>query len=183
MTSPTARDFLFEHETEHNLAYYSAIGRIVVLWSMLEAQWDVNQMMLFHRIGGNQLVREPPIAMKRKIDFWNRCFRTIESLAPKREKGLEFGTLIGESSDDRNTLLHTNWGNVLQTDGAEPIIYGSSLRSNSGGYTHSTSELSIKQLSALTEKTGELQMRLLEFTFFLTQLQSPTPYDRSQRLP
>jgi hypothetical protein len=175
-------DFLFDHETDVHLAYYSSIGRVIVNWSMLESQWDICMWMLFTSLDGNTLAKEPPVSMKRKIGFWNACFKNLKSLAAKKDDALEFSPRLGDASKERNIMLHTSWGNMIGSKPEPSSISGSGMRSGQGGFSHYSAKMTLEDLHELLVETSNLQAMLLPITFFLTELSNRQLGDKFQSL-
>lgn len=163
------RDFLFEHENERHLAYFAAIGRIIIAWGMLESQFNSNIMLLFSSLGGNSQAKEPPRALGKKIDFWNKCFRNLPVLADKRAFGLAYGEALKSTAEARNLMIHTNWGNVMSDDKTDYIV-GGGMNSDALGFTHYNTSMSLISLHKLTNDIANGQTTLLPFTFHLVRL-------------
>lgn len=171
---PHYRDFLFDHENNRHLAYYSAVGRIVVAWSMLESQFDVCIWLMYESLGGKTLVKEPPRALTRKVDFWKECFRKLPNLQSHKDAAYEFGDQLSSAAGDRNRMLHTNWGNMFSADKFEQVT-GSGFKSDASGYTHYNSTMTLEGLGDLLQCIADLQTRMLPFTFFLVEQQPNRP--------
>lgn len=166
---PSYREFLYEHETAGQLAYYSAIGRVIVNWSMLEDQFDICMWTLYDALDGKTLVKRPPGPMKHRLAFWTRCFEELPALASKREAALRFATRMNEAAGDRNMMLHTNWGAVMDKE-TPPEIVGSGFKTDATGYRHYTTRMSLDRLHGLLVETGNLQTMLFPITFHLTEM-------------
>ncbi|MGD9615765.1 MAG: hypothetical protein AB7H90_10505 [Alphaproteobacteria bacterium] len=111
---PSIRDFLWEHEGAHHLRIYSAIGRVVVLWGVLESHFSMDVMILYRNYGGNTLSKNPPYTMDEKISFWRRCFCQLPSLKPYEKNAKDIAEILDDMNNDRNILLHYNWGDLIR---------------------------------------------------------------------
>ena len=169
MNKPSVDDYLLKHETEVHLAYYSSIGRVIVAWSILESQWDINMWCLWNSLDGHTQAKEPARAMSRKIDFWNKCFLNLPHLEPRRKAALTFSSRLDAAATNRNLLLHTEWGNVLSADW-EADVEGSGFKTNANGFSSYRATMSLRSLHLLLNEIAALQTYLLPITFFLTEL-------------
>lgn len=169
MDEPNFRDFLNDHENENHLAYFSAIGRIIVAWGMLEAQFNMNVLMLFEGLGGKSLAKQRPRALGRKIDFWNTCFQNLPTIAGHKKAALEYGVALKETADDRNLMMHTNWGNVMVAKDVGEV-FGMGMNSDAVSFTHYNASMSLDWLHKLTNDIANRQTELIPLTLYLAKL-------------
>mgnify|MGYP001302772645 CR=1 FL=1 len=167
---PSYRDFLYDTETAEQLGYYTAIGRVCVVWGMLEFQFDTNVWLMYEGLGGHAL--SPigrPRTLDKKIELWRQCYDKIPELKPQQEAAIKFADRLKLASVDRNTMLHTNWGNLLAQAELSEVI-GGGFRVEHTQYRHYNAKLNLEWLYKLTEEIGALQTALLAFTLATTRL-------------
>jgi hypothetical protein len=91
-------------------AFFSALGRLTISWAQIELGIDLTVTILHYSLNGQELEREMPWSLKRKLKYMRRCFnglrihgKAFELLAPTIE------ALAGEidaASEFRHDLLH-----------------------------------------------------------------------------
>ena len=159
--------FLYEHETEVHLAYYSAIGRVCAIWSNLEFQLDVCAQSLFDVLGGNQFMKLPPHSFDQRVELWKDCFKKLPALLSYKEHALKFASDIKSASTDRNTLVHTHWGSLLDRNPPQQLT-GNSLSPKRGTYFLKGAKIEYQRIIEFTNHLGALNTRMLPFLFQIT---------------
>lgn len=160
--------FLYEHETDVHLAYYSAIGRVCAVWSNLEFQLDICAQSLFDVLGGKQFAKLPPLAFDQRVELWKDCFKKLPALSSHTEQALKFAADLKHASTDRNTLIHTHWGSLLDRKPPQKIS-GNSISPKRGLYFMKGSTVDFQTIIAFTSHLAGLNTRMLPFLFVITQ--------------
>jgi hypothetical protein len=77
-----------------------AVGFLVIDWALIEQQIDNWVNVSFNNCGGNSIHGHEtiPHALKRKIDFLKKSFKTLPLLAPFASEGLNLLTRISTLS-------------------------------------------------------------------------------------
>jgi hypothetical protein len=181
------RDFLFEHETDVHLAFYSAIGRVCVVWSNLEFQVDISTQSLYDVLGGNQLASSPPFSFDKKMDFWKDCFKNLPSLsdmttATMPESIARLVSDLKKASNDRNILLHTHWGSLHDSEPPQTLS-GNSISPKKGTYFMKGTKIEFQKIIDFTAHIDNLNGRVLGVTLVLSQVRNRTISEKSQRPP
>jgi hypothetical protein len=159
-------DFLAEHETEEDMALYSALGRVVVMWGQLEYHFGNGVQMLYDMHGGAPLIARPPYSISEKRDFWKKCFNVLPNLVEYREEALKFAGDLKIASKNRHDLIHFSWG-LAPSEGLVGAVRGQSIKGTAVGHEHDELVLPFMALIDFAEKIDKLQMRMLGFTLFL----------------
>lgn len=159
--------FLYAHETEVHLAYYSAIGRVCAIWSNLEFQLDVCAHSLFDVLGGNQFMKLPPHSFDQRVELWKDCFKKLPALSSHKAQALKFASDMKSASTDRNTLVHTHWGSLLNNKPPLQLV-GNSITPKRGKYFLKGAKIEYRRIIAFTDHLGGLNTRMLPFLFHIT---------------
>ena len=85
---------------------YAPLGRLVVRWAYLERVLDYFVAAVYHRCGGNTLVRELPHTLDRKIRFLRDSLNQLPSLAESKDKGTDFLNRLAALKQTRHDLVH-----------------------------------------------------------------------------
>lgn len=157
-------EFGTENETDADLITYIVVGRAVIVWGSLEQNFS-NMVLRLHRQYGEA---EPPFQLKRKIEFWNACFKKQSALAGMKELALAFSRDLLEAKKQRDTLLHFAWD---VSDVSKPLK-GRSLRSTAKGHIREALDLPLKSINGFVNRTSELNLRVFPLIFEL--LRPPT---------
>ncbi len=178
---PSYRAFLYEDETDVHLAFYSAIGRVCVVWANLEFQFDICCNSLYEVLGGDQLVKGPPHAFEKKLDFWKLCFKHLPALDAHQKQALLLATELGVASRDRNRLVHTHWGSLKSADRPPEDMSGHTLRPKRGVYFMRNTKISYHRILAFTEHIANLNTAVLPFVILISQERNRSVSEKSQR--
>jgi hypothetical protein len=160
-------EFGTEHETDAELITYIVVGRAVVTWGCLEQNFNFLVAKIYKKFGGSL---PPPFALKRKIEFWNECFRKEETLKGMQEQALAFSRELLEAKKKRDTLLHFHFS--PDKDAFKPLK-GRSLRSTATGHVKEQLDLPLKAINGLVNDTNHLNLRLMPLAFSLLSGQPP----------
>ncbi len=152
-----------EGETESQLRAYVAVGRAVMVWGNLEQNFSNLVARIYHDHGGAVLRPEPPFALKRKIEFWNECFRTLAPLAAHQKAALKFSRDFAEAKKQRDDLLHFAWdvGEISKP------LKGRVSRANAKGHVRETMSLPLGAINGLVNKASHLNLRLFPLAMAL----------------
>lgn len=155
-------EFALDSETDGDLISYIVVGRAVIRWGSVEQNFNHLVAGLFRKFGG---AKEPPFALKRKIEFWNKCFRDQDSLSYMRDEAIKFSRDLTEAKNQRDVLLHFAWA----TDDKDPKkpLKGRSLRSVGNSHQHEDMDLPLRAINGLVNRTQNLDLRLMGLTFQL----------------
>jgi hypothetical protein len=167
-------NFLLENGPPLERAYYSAIGRAVVMWSSIECGFDIEIWTVYHTLEGYTLAPRPPRALGTKIDFWENCFRKLEPLAEWREVALELAADLRNLSSGRRALLHTDWSNVIFAD-REEAIEGVSFKATKDGHELHRRQMTLLDLNAFAADCEALNLRLLALSSSIQHLTRDRP--------
>ena len=83
-----------------------SVGQLVLSWSFVENSLDQWVAIIYQGVGGKQIEREIPRALKRKIKFLRRCFKNIALLEPFAEEAIELLGQAKDVSDIRHIVVH-----------------------------------------------------------------------------
>jgi hypothetical protein len=180
----SVRDFLYEKETVRHLLFYSAIGRIIVLWGELEAGFGIGAMMLY-QLGGDALTPRPPYQLSQKIKFWRRCFEQLPDLAEHRKGACKFADEMAEAARDRDAIVHNNWNLGLDHDRKSTALTlaGRGIVAKETGHHLRGAEMSLENLYKFTATISDLRFRMLFFTMALSSLQGRRRWHEKQQQP
>jgi hypothetical protein len=165
---PHYRSFLYDHETDVHLAYYSAIGRVCVTWSNLEFQLDICTQSMFEFLGGNEFLHMPPRSFDQRVELWKDCFKKLPVLNSHMDKALKFAADLKHASGDRNTLIHTHWDSLMHLEPARRIS-GTSISPKRGKYFRKNAKIDYEAILKFTSHIGSLNTRMVPFLFFIIQ--------------
>jgi hypothetical protein len=159
-------DFLYEGETEEDLALYSAMGRVVVLWGRLEYHFGCAVMILHDLHGGRALTKEPPFKISKKLEFWKDCFKSLPDLQKHHETASSFAGEMKKASKNRDDLLHFSWG-APDNPGGPGTVRGQSIKATAKGHEDGELILPVRALLDFAEHIEKLQMRMMGFTLLI----------------
>jgi hypothetical protein len=107
---------------------YSAVGNVIVNWSLIEHTIDLFMRLVFHKLGGNALIKEiPKTIFKRKTDFLIKSFDTLPQLAEYKTNGLSSMLDIDKYIEDRHRIVH---GVVIHF--AEDVLHYTKIKYEKG---------------------------------------------------
>jgi len=163
LSQVTLADVAVEGETESELRAYIAVGRAVIIWSNLEQNFGNLVARLYYSHGGAALHKEPLFGLKRKIEFWNECFRKLPALAPHQRAALAFSRGLVEAKGQRDVLLHFAW------DASDTVmgLKGRGTRADSKGRVQATMDLPLGAINGLAMRAIHLNLRLLPLVMAL----------------
>jgi hypothetical protein len=84
----------------------SAIGSVVINWSLAECALDICGVIIFHAAGGRHEDKRLPRGLSTKLEFLERCFKKIESLNQFRAEATSVFEAAKYMSRTRNFLIH-----------------------------------------------------------------------------
>lgn len=180
----TVRDLLYENETTRHLLFYSAIGRVVVLWGDVEAGFGILAMMLYQN-GGDAHTPRPPYQFSEKIKFWRRCFDRLPELSAHRKMASKFADDMAAAAKQRDAMIHSNWNVALDHD-ANPTsltLKGSSIVGKESGHRLMKAEMSLQALYKFTATISNLKFRSVSFTVIVAGLSGQRRWREIQQGP
>lgn len=138
----------------------TAIGVFALSWSALETVVDALVTLAFLHFGGNEIEKECPRAISRKITHVRDVAKKSGKFAPYAERGTALIDEVDELVDNRHNLIH---GAVWRVDPGD-ILHFVRLRHDKEGFhvgeLHSTDLHQIREATlrvrALTRKIIEL---------------------------
>ncbi|MEH2514534.1 hypothetical protein V1279_000107 [Bradyrhizobium sp. AZCC 1610] len=86
--------------------FLAAIGRLTISWAEIEFGIDLILFVAYHELGGNEIEKEKPWAMERKIKLLRKCFSNLPGLASAREVGLAILDEVKSTSETRQDIIH-----------------------------------------------------------------------------
>jgi hypothetical protein len=87
---------------------YCAIGRLVTNWALVEYTLDMCIAIIFSSYWGSELNNyEMPVTLKKKIIFWRKALKNIDSLLPFKDEGLELITKVSNLKNKRHDMVHS----------------------------------------------------------------------------
>jgi hypothetical protein len=149
-----------EQETDADLVTYVIVGRAVIHWGSLEQNFNNLIAKLFKRYGDG---RQPPFALKRKIEFWNDCFQNQSDLDHVKTSALKFSRDLIAAKKQRDNLLHFAW----EAGNADKPMKGRSLKIQANGHVHEKMEFELRAINALSSEVSRLNLNLLPLVFDL----------------
>ncbi len=171
--APSIQDFLYGHETAAHLAFYSAVGRTVVLWGDLEHGFGLQVMFLYHSEEARGLEHRPPYQLSKKISFWRKCFDNIPFLQNHKKQGHRFADALRDLAKERDTIVHFNWSAAI--DSLKPFqasIAGRSVMGKEDGHYLLGSEIDLHELIKMAERIADLKSQLVGFILIVNALPS-----------
>ena len=176
--TPSYRDFLYEHETDVHLSFYSAIGRVCVLWANIEFQIDITSQGLFDHLGGNDLTKDPPFNFGKKLDFIRTCLNKLPNIQKPRWFD-NLATELKEASLDRNKLVHTHWES-LHCEKPPRLMSGNSINPDrKGSYFLTGATVEYESIIEFTDHLSQLNGNVLSLTFLISQARDQSISEKS----
>ena len=88
-------------------AFYAAVGRFSMSWSILESGLDHSVLIIHEFLKTCRAFEpDPPRSLERKIDFLRKCVRRLPELAPFQSAVLELTEKITKASVLRHDIIH-----------------------------------------------------------------------------
>lgn len=85
---------------------FAILGMFTSAWARAEYALDGCILVIFHFYGGKDLETELPRALENKTKFLKRAYKTLPSLAPFAEEGVEIAGRFTALKIDRHDLIH-----------------------------------------------------------------------------
>ncbi len=88
-------------------AFFAAIGRLTISWAHIEAGLDWLVRVAHHDLGGSERIEaQEPTALKRKLAYLRKAFRTLPELAAFADRFPPVADEIIEASVQRHDIIH-----------------------------------------------------------------------------
>jgi hypothetical protein len=85
----------------------SAVGLVVVNWSLLEHSIDLVISLIFNEFGGDAFIKEvPKTRLNQKLSFLSTSFKKLPKLDEYKSQGMIFIDDIKKFSIDRHRIIH-----------------------------------------------------------------------------
>lgn len=111
------RSMPFMDDPQGAEAYYTALGRVLVLWGRFESQLDSLVLILSNFKPCRPFVpRELPISMKRRAELLRDLLKKVPELAPLRDPLLALLPQAMDSAQDRHVITHGHWAGFVKAD-------------------------------------------------------------------
>jgi hypothetical protein len=162
----TLADVAEMNESEYEIRVYVAVGRAVILWSKVEANFTNLVAHLYHNHGGHEFNPQPPFSVKRKIELWKKCFRSLAPLEPHRKLALQAAKALSDLKTQRDALMHFGWS---VGGGDRPMLAGRNLRANPKGHDSLTLDLSIPAINGFCERAIAINLYFVPLAMMLLE--------------
>lgn len=96
---------------------FKAVGFVVVHWGFAEQSLDLLVANIFHSFDGHPLLKRRPQHLAPKLEFLERCFAEIPSLAPFRAESVALLPRFASAGKKRNELVHGAISEISIEDG------------------------------------------------------------------
>ena len=162
-------DQVWTGETEAHERAFMSIGRLVYRWNLIERAFSMNVLMLNQSILEERRPRlvEP---IGQKIELWEKMF-PMSSLTDMQSVSDEYVQLLTDAKNDRNNLLHANWGlDPFETSFEEITLSFMSFKKND--VLIGDSRITIDTVDEYVRSLGALTQYNLRFSIVLTGLGS-----------
>jgi hypothetical protein len=88
-------------------AFFAAIGRLTISWAHIEVGLDWLVRVAHHDLGGRERIEaQEPTALKRKVTYLRKAFRTLPELAAFADRFPPIADEIIDASVQRHDFIH-----------------------------------------------------------------------------
>lgn len=91
---------------EQSEEFVQSIGRIILLWNVIELHLDLWTAFAHDRFGGDKIEKKRPRNLSRKVDFLRKCATRLLPLSPFKSDILGYLKRVDDLSETRHYAAH-----------------------------------------------------------------------------
>jgi len=153
----------FGDEPEGAEAYYTALGRALLLWGRFESQFSYLLDVLCTAPAVRHLrPEEMPISMKRRAELFRKLVKNVPALDAFKAPILAVLPDAMDAAQDRHVLIHGHWNGFVRAD---PMTGSFIMRKHKGDKLISARyTVSVETLNKMAGIFDSLNLRILPLT-------------------
>jgi hypothetical protein len=137
----------FLNDPPYAVDFYSAMGRMVLVWGNLEHSLDDLVTFAFVTSIARGGSHKMETALGRRLDLLKSIYRTCEVLMPLHERVVALTARVKENARHRNLVLHSSWKGFQ--DGNPPTLKLRNVQHHRGEVTVNDFEANILTLEQI----------------------------------